>query len=54
MSSSEIIEFERSPYFHSAVRLRKWDDRAKVEGLETAPLASYRALLEEVKKTVPQ
>ncbi len=46
MSSEEVETFERNPYFKSAVRLRKWDDRAKVEGLQTESLASYRSLLD--------
>ncbi len=34
-----------------AVALRGWDDHAKVEGLEIAPLSDYRELLENLSVT---
>ncbi len=41
MSSDAVIEFEQHPFFADAVRLRRWDDRAKVAGMVTPPLESY-------------
>ena len=42
MSDAEKAAFEANPHWESAVQLRKWDDLAKVEGLETPGLESYR------------
>ncbi|MFN3192077.1 MAG: phosphonate degradation HD-domain oxygenase [Aureliella sp.] len=46
MSDAEVAEFETSPYFQDAVRLRHWDDLAKVVGLETPSLDHYWNILE--------
>ena len=46
MSPGEVAEFEANPFYKEAVRLRLWDDEAKVQGLETPDLASYRGLIE--------
>ncbi len=45
MSADEIAAFESNPYFREAVRLRHWDDKAKVPGLATASLLSYSNLI---------
>lgn len=42
MSAAEQAEFERNPHAQDAVRLRRWDDLAKVKGLATAGLERYR------------
>lgn len=44
----EVAEFERNPHYAAAVALRRWDDLAKVPGMEVPPLAHYRARLERV------
>jgi phosphonate degradation associated HDIG domain protein len=46
MRPAEIAAFEREPHFAAAVRLRRWDDRAKETGREVPGLAHYRQLLE--------
>ena len=46
MSVEEVSQFETSPFFRDAVRLRHWDDLAKIPGLETAMLQSYREVVE--------
>jgi phosphonate degradation associated HDIG domain protein len=46
MSSAERTEFESHPHYADAVRLRRWDDRAKVPGLSTPVLSHYRETLE--------
>jgi phosphonate degradation associated HDIG domain protein len=40
-SAEEAHEFEQSPYFEAGVRLRRWDDRAKVVGLDTPGLDHF-------------
>ncbi|WP_051342785.1 phosphonate degradation HD-domain oxygenase [Pseudonocardia spinosispora] len=42
MSSAESAAFSRRRYANEACRLRRWDDRAKTEGLRTAPVEHYR------------
>jgi len=44
-SPVEVAEFEMSPYARDAVRLRRYDDIGKVEGLETPDLEHYRQVL---------
>src|SRR5215471_4683601 len=48
MSADEIREFEASAYASLGVRLRRWDDLAKVAGLKTPGLANYQSLLEKL------
>jgi predicted HD phosphohydrolase len=45
-SPDEVAAFERNPFADEAVRLRRWDDVGKIEGLETPPLEHYRTALE--------
>ena len=51
MAASAVREFETNPFYKEAVRLRLWDDQAKVLGLETPGLSSYRLAIESVAKT---
>jgi phosphonate degradation associated HDIG domain protein len=46
MTRAEVAEFEQSPYFCDALRLRGWDDAAKVPGLEVPGLEYYRERLQ--------
>jgi phosphonate degradation associated HDIG domain protein len=48
MSGDEVGEFERRPFHADAVRLRKWDDAAKVVDLETPPLDHFGSYVERV------
>lgn len=48
MSADEVAAFEREPHWREAVRVRVWDDRAKMKGLATVPLGAYRALIESL------
>jgi len=41
MSSAEVSDFEQHPFFSDAVKLRKWDDQAKVKALPTAPVEDF-------------
>jgi phosphonate degradation associated HDIG domain protein len=45
---AEVREFEQHRYYREAVRLRRWDDLAKVPGLAVPGLEHYRARLEAV------
>ena len=44
----EARRFEHQPHGRAAVALRRWDDAAKVPGLDVPGLESYRPLLEAV------
>jgi phosphonate degradation associated HDIG domain protein len=48
MSAEEIRQFEREPHFRAAVAVRRWDDGAKVSGLDVPGIEQYRTLLERV------
>lgn len=48
MNPDEVAEFERNPHHRAAVRVRRWDDAAKVPGVTTPPLAHYLPLLERL------
>ncbi|SMF82589.1 phosphonate degradation operons associated HDIG domain protein [Tistlia consotensis] len=46
MSAPEARAFEAEPFHDQAVRLRRWDEEGKREGLHVRPLGDYRELLE--------
>lgn len=46
MSGDEAGAFEQDPLFAQKLRLRSWDEQAKVPGMTVAALDSYRELLE--------
>lgn len=43
---AQVREFEQHRYYREAVRLRRWDDQAKVPGLVVPGLEQYRGRLE--------
>ena len=45
MSSEEVLAFTQSPNWHSKVRVRIWDDRAKTPGADVPTLEAYRELI---------
>jgi [1-hydroxy-2-(trimethylamino)ethyl]phosphonate dioxygenase len=45
LNDQERAEFERNPAHGDAVRLRRWDDTAKVPGLDVPGLEHYRERL---------
>jgi [1-hydroxy-2-(trimethylamino)ethyl]phosphonate dioxygenase len=47
-TEEEAREFERHPHHREAVRLRRWDDRAKIPGLVVPEIEHYRPALEAV------
>ena len=48
--AEEVREFESHPHHRDAVRLRLWDDLAKVPGMKVPGLEHYRARLEAVAR----
>jgi phosphonate degradation associated HDIG domain protein len=49
MDAAEAVEFERNPWQRDAVRLRRYDDQAKVVGLAVPGLEHYRKRVEQLK-----
>ncbi len=47
------LRFETHPGFADAVRLRQWDDEAKIVGRRVPPLVAYRGLLEGLVRRGP-
>lgn len=47
MSDEEREAFEQIPHFQDALTLRRWDDLAKVKGLEAAGLETYRDIVQQ-------
>jgi predicted HD phosphohydrolase len=46
LNRTEVLAFASHPWANDAIRLRRWDEDAKVAGAVVPPLASYRDLLE--------
>jgi gamma-butyrobetaine dioxygenase len=46
MSPGETAAFEAQPRHVDAVRLRRWDDLAKIAGFKALPMAAYRGEIE--------
>ena len=45
MTPAQAVEFEADPYADDAVRLRRWDERAKDPELTPPPFVHYQSLL---------
>ena len=52
MSPEEVQSFEQQPFYWDAVRLRRWDDEAKIPGLEVAELEHYRPRLQALAGSI--
>ncbi|MGE0661275.1 MAG: TauD/TfdA family dioxygenase, partial [Reyranellaceae bacterium] len=48
MTAEEAQRFEREPYLHEALDVRRWDDLAKVVGATTPDLEHFRPAIESV------
>jgi [1-hydroxy-2-(trimethylamino)ethyl]phosphonate dioxygenase len=48
MSEEEVVEFRRNPFHDEAVRVRIWDERGKVAGMNTRSFRDYVPLLQRV------
>lgn len=44
-TAAEAGQFRRKPFADDAIRLRRWDDRAKISGASTKTMRDYAALL---------
>ena len=42
MTSSEAAAFELNPRFEDILKMRTWDEQAKVKGMTLTPLIKYR------------
>ena len=51
MSPNEVVEFEGHNGFSDAIRVRVWDDHAKVSGAVTPSFEEYLPLLRRVLRT---
>ncbi len=51
MSSAEISQFMSNPHFMNAVRLRRWDDEAKVVGMTTNEVEHFVPAILKVART---
>ena len=48
-TAEDVKEFEaREPFFREAIQVRRWDDEAKVVGLQVPGAEHYRSLLESL------
>jgi len=47
MGTAEVERAATHPWWPDALRLRRWDDRAKVTGKPTSPLSSWEPLLQK-------
>lgn len=45
MSAAEVAAFERRPHGDAAVQVRRWDDRAKIAGLDVGRITDHVELL---------
>ena len=45
MSEDECEAYRQGPHFDAAISLRRWDDEAKIVGLETPSLSHYETYL---------
>ena len=50
MSDEEQAAFERILHYQDALQLRRWDDLAKVRGLETPAIDTYREIVQACLK----
>jgi len=50
MSDEERTAFEGNPHYQDALQLRRWDDLAKVRGLEAPAIDTYREIVQACLK----
>jgi len=53
LNAGEAEVFQRNQYAAGAIRLRYWDDKAKIPGLSVPDLGHYSATLRRIKLTSP-
>ncbi len=47
MSEKEIKEFENNPYKEIILKIRYWDDQAKVQGLKIPSFSSFKEIIQK-------
>lgn len=50
MSEAEVKAFEENPHLDAALRLRRYDEASKVDGLDTPPFSTFKSALEAALK----
>ncbi|HEY6922723.1 MAG TPA: hypothetical protein VI653_04580 [Steroidobacteraceae bacterium] len=50
MSAAEVATFETERFFADAVRVRRWDDQAKIAGVVTPALRTYGELISQCSR----
>lgn len=53
MNSDEVRAFELRAHFHTAAKVRAFDDKAKIVGLPTPPYSHFRKYLEQCLAVEP-
>ena len=53
MGADEVEQFQQHPHYVAAVRLRQWDDAAKIPDLPTPPLSHYAPLMHQLTSEDP-
>ncbi len=48
-NEEEVRAFEQQPFWRDAVRLRRWDDRAKEPGMKVPGLSHYEGMIERAR-----
>lgn len=51
MSHSEVATFKLQAFHREAVRLRLWDDRGKLAGMQTADFPAYHSMMQRLVTT---
>ncbi len=54
MNTSQVAAFELNPHYERAVRLRRWDDKAKDPTLQTPPIEHFARYLDEAAGLAPE
>ena len=50
MTADEVAEFRTSPHYEASLRLRRWDDEAKVPGLPTPDVEHFLTAVREAAR----
>ena len=48
MSEDEVLQFQKNPWLDTIVRVRRYDDGAKIQGRKTPDMQHYLTMVEEV------
>ncbi|MFN3489929.1 MAG: phosphohydrolase, partial [Emticicia sp.] len=46
MTDNEAAAFEQNPYFETIIRMRRWDEAAKVEAMELPTLDHFMNIID--------